>query len=107
MKLGQPALAGARVFRLRMGSDEGLKTYQMSVSSLQRLVDAISNLSRSSLPGSISQLSVNCKPQSIPATLLGGSLSNNVRDLVARVQRDSLSRRHFANPSQMATNMLI
>lgn len=65
-------------------------TYQVTVSNLQGLVDAIANLSWSGLPGAVAQLTVvrrllaeSKRPEGV-----------DVRDLVASVEGDGLSGRH-------------
>jgi hypothetical protein len=62
-------------------------TYQMTVSDLQRLVDAIANLTRSGLPGTVSQLTIVTSAHQNCTTKSCGS----VRDLVTRVEGNGLA----------------
>lgn len=64
-------------------------TYKVSVTNLQSFVDTIANLTRSSLPCAVSQLTV------IEASAgLREAEQQNIRDLVAGVESDGLSGRH-------------
>jgi len=66
-------------------------TYKVSVTNLQSFVDTIANLTRSSLPCAVSQLTV---VEALANLREFYAEQQNIRDLVAGVESDGLSGRH-------------
>jgi hypothetical protein len=68
-------------------------TYQVAVTSLQGLIDSLADLARSRLPGTKAQLAGRGVSDGVSKVSIFEGIY--ARDLVAGVESDFLSERHF------------